>query len=68
MPDPRCLPRCLPAAEVDKTSVGKDLFRQSSPGTHADTETVIRQVLGKSRGSKKAGRRSSGAVVAKGQR
>lgn len=36
------------------------MFRQSSPGTQADTETVIRQALGRSRGSKEAGRRSGG--------
>lgn len=39
---------------VDKTSGRQDLFRQSSPGTHADTETVIRQALGRSRGSEEA--------------
>lgn len=27
------------------------MFRQSSPGTHANTETVIRQAPGRSRGS-----------------
>lgn len=40
---------------VDKTSGRQDLFGQSSPGTYADTETVIRQALGRSRGIRRRG-------------
>lgn len=36
------------------------MFRQSSPGANTDTGTVIRQALGRSRGSKEAERRGSG--------